>query len=67
LNEDIVVLMLLAVQKDNLNLQLSVKAALNRALPHIGSKVKHMVRECLFPFPNVWASVDHDTCLMMLD
>jgi len=52
LNEDIVALMLLAVQRNNL--RLSVKAALDRALPHTGSKVEDIVRECLFPFPFIW-------------
>jgi hypothetical protein len=52
LNQDIIALMLFAVQKDNV--QLSVKAALNRALPHTGSDVKLIVRKCLYPFPYIW-------------
>ncbi|KAN0129487.1 hypothetical protein V8E53_012669 [Lactarius tabidus] len=56
LNEDIVALMLLALQRDNL--ELSVKIALNRALSKAGSGVEDIVRECLIPFPYLWASVD---------
>ncbi|KAN0137602.1 hypothetical protein V8E53_004653 [Lactarius tabidus] len=58
LNEDAITLMLLAVQKSNL--ELSVKMALRRScsvqrLAEIN--VKNVIRECLFPFPYIWASV----------
>jgi len=56
LNDDIVALMLLAVQRDNL--QLSVKAALKRALSYTGSEVDHIVRKCLYCFPYIYVSVD---------
>ncbi|KAH9053749.1 hypothetical protein EDB87DRAFT_166464 [Lactarius vividus] len=49
LNDDIVELMLLAVQKGNLTL--SVKTALKRVRRHINSK--DIVRECLIPFPYI--------------
>jgi len=58
LNEDIVAMMLLAVQRDNL--QLSVKTALKCTLPHTqaGSEIKlvdyDIVRGCLFSFPYIW-------------
>ncbi|KAH9012521.1 hypothetical protein EDB84DRAFT_1405589, partial [Lactarius hengduanensis] len=58
LNEDTVALMLLTVQKGNL--QLSVKMALNRVLSGAGFKVEgteRMVGECLFAFPFIWVSV----------
>ncbi|KAI9457350.1 hypothetical protein BJY52DRAFT_1273154 [Lactarius psammicola] len=57
LNEDIVALMLLAVQR--VNLELSVKVALNRVHSGAGFKdkdTKRIVRECLIPFPYIWAS-----------
>ncbi|KAF8264582.1 hypothetical protein EI94DRAFT_1686266 [Lactarius quietus] len=51
LNEDIVALMLLAVQKGNLGW--SVKIALNCA--HLqGFEVERVVRECLVLFPYIW-------------
>ncbi|KAN0137608.1 hypothetical protein V8E53_004659 [Lactarius tabidus] len=58
LNEDAITLMLLAVQKGNL--ELSVKIALSRScsvqrLAEIN--VKNVIRECLIAFPYVWASV----------
>ncbi|KAH9171782.1 hypothetical protein EDB89DRAFT_1047864 [Lactarius sanguifluus] len=55
LNEDTVALMLLTVQKGNL--QLSVKMALNRVLSDGGFKVEgteRIVRECLLAFPFIW-------------
>ncbi|KAI9429323.1 hypothetical protein H4582DRAFT_2151539, partial [Lactarius indigo] len=52
LNDDIVGLMLLAVQ--NGNLALSVKEALRRTGSHHDMGVKKMVRECLIPFPHIW-------------
>ncbi|KAI9452691.1 hypothetical protein BJY52DRAFT_1418599 [Lactarius psammicola] len=72
LDEDIVALMLLAVQRNNL--ELSVKIALNRV--HSGAVFeargkKGVVQECLISFPYIWASIDKvlmcGTCLMMLD
>ncbi|KAH8977024.1 hypothetical protein EDB86DRAFT_1350778 [Lactarius hatsudake] len=54
LNEDIVGLMLLAVQRDNLGL--CVKTALNRVHTRTGTEVKHTVRECLTSFPYIWVS-----------
>jgi len=64
LNEDMVALMLLAVQRDNL--QWSVKAALDRALPHTGSEVRHIVGECLFPFPYIWFFFNVIGCCALL-
>ncbi|KAN0128891.1 hypothetical protein V8E53_013264 [Lactarius tabidus] len=55
LNEDTVALMLLAVQKDNL--ELSVKIALRRVHRLTEFNVKDIIRECVFPFPYIWASV----------
>ncbi|KAH9164989.1 hypothetical protein EDB89DRAFT_1892434, partial [Lactarius sanguifluus] len=52
LNDDIVELMLLAVQRGNL--ELSVKIALKRVFSHTGMDAKGIVRECLFPFPYIW-------------
>jgi predicted GTPase len=54
LNEDVVTLMLIAVQRGNL--ELSVKRALN-CVTSIDVKVKHkddIVRECLRQFPHIW-------------
>jgi len=56
LNNDVVALMLLVVQRDNL--QLSVKAALNSALSYTGPEVNHIVRQCLFQFPYLWLVSD---------
>ncbi|KAH9059281.1 hypothetical protein EDB87DRAFT_777548 [Lactarius vividus] len=50
LNDDVVGLMLLDVQRSNLNL--SVKTALKRVSSYSGSE--DIVRECLIPFPYVW-------------
>ncbi|SRR6266404_3303195 len=76
LNKDAVVLMLVAVQKDNLGL--SVNLALERSVLQFrrtvsrnliklfrvyssgginGLDAEMIVRECLFPFPYLWASV----------
>ncbi|KAN0129982.1 hypothetical protein V8E53_012136 [Lactarius tabidus] len=57
LNEDAVALMLLAVQKGNLDL--SVKMALSRCSVHRLTEfnVEVVIRECLVPFPYIWASV----------
>ncbi|KAH9028974.1 hypothetical protein EDB85DRAFT_1570710 [Lactarius pseudohatsudake] len=55
LNDDIIGLMFLAVQKGNL--ELSVKVALKRVRSHTGSSntgIKDIVRECLFAFPYIW-------------
>ncbi|KAH9018570.1 hypothetical protein EDB84DRAFT_1442363 [Lactarius hengduanensis] len=72
LNEDTVALMLLTVQKGNL--QLSVKMALNRVLSGAGFKVEgteRIVRECLVVFPFIWVSVGRVlicmTCFIMPD
>ncbi|KAN0126343.1 hypothetical protein V8E53_015132 [Lactarius tabidus] len=54
LNEDAVVLMLLAVQKSNLDL--SVKIALSRVHRLTGFNIKLVIRECLISFPYIWAS-----------
>ncbi|KAH8987752.1 hypothetical protein EDB86DRAFT_3245679 [Lactarius hatsudake] len=59
LNEDTVALMLLTVQKGNL--QLSVKMALNSVLSGAGFKVEgteRIVGECLFAFPYIWSGCD---------
>jgi len=55
LNDDVVTLMLLAVQRGNL--ELSVKLALDRVHPHARfgvRRAKIIVRECLYPFPYFW-------------
>ncbi|KAH8986641.1 hypothetical protein EDB86DRAFT_3082693 [Lactarius hatsudake] len=52
LNDNIVGLMLLAVQRGNL--ELSVKRALKRVRSRTGTDVENIVRECLFPFPYIW-------------
>ncbi|KAH8983563.1 hypothetical protein EDB86DRAFT_3050225 [Lactarius hatsudake] len=56
LNDDTAAVMLLVVQKDNLNL--SVKTALKRVLSGAGFRVngaaERIVRECLFAFPFIW-------------
>ncbi|KAH9161826.1 hypothetical protein EDB89DRAFT_2104688 [Lactarius sanguifluus] len=49
LNDDVVGLMLLAVQRGNV--KLSVKRALNRVRPHTGSD--RIVLDCLVPFPYI--------------
>jgi hypothetical protein len=60
LNEDIVALMLLALQRDNL--EFSVKIALNRVHSRTEFdkefEIKDIFRECLVPFPYIWASVN---------
>ncbi|KAN0132940.1 hypothetical protein V8E53_009305 [Lactarius tabidus] len=66
LNEDAVALMLLAVQKGNLDL--SVKIALSRVDRLTEFNVKVLIRECLIRFPYIWASVTElqlmtDVCL----
>ncbi|KAN0137762.1 hypothetical protein V8E53_004246 [Lactarius tabidus] len=69
LNDDVVTLMLLAVQRDSL--EFSVKIALNRAHSLAAFEVKRIVRECLIPFPYIWASADNvltcGACLMNHD
>ncbi|KAH9010230.1 hypothetical protein EDB84DRAFT_1425330, partial [Lactarius hengduanensis] len=52
LNDDMVGLMLLAVQRGNL--ELSVKRALKRVRSRTGMDAKYIVRECLFRFPYIW-------------
>ncbi|KAN0137575.1 hypothetical protein V8E53_004626, partial [Lactarius tabidus] len=54
LNEDGITLMLLAVQKGNL--ELSVKMALRRVQRLAEINVKNVIRECLIAFPYIWAS-----------
>ncbi|KAH9054703.1 hypothetical protein EDB87DRAFT_1426102 [Lactarius vividus] len=54
LNDDVVGLMLLAVQRGNL--ELSVKIALNRLRSSTSTKTKDMVRECVVVFPYIWVS-----------
>ncbi|KAF8266550.1 hypothetical protein EI94DRAFT_180650 [Lactarius quietus] len=49
LNEDTVALMLLAVQRGNI--ELSVKTALSRMTEF---EVDNVIRECLIPFPYIW-------------
>ncbi|KAF8263335.1 hypothetical protein EI94DRAFT_1665623 [Lactarius quietus] len=52
LNEDAVLLMLLAVQRGNM--ELSVKAALSRVHRLAESNGETVIRECLIPFPYIW-------------
>jgi len=52
LNEDAVALMLLAVQRGNI--ELSVKTALSRVHRITGFEVEQVIRECLIPFPYIW-------------
>ncbi|KAF8257323.1 hypothetical protein EI94DRAFT_1709234 [Lactarius quietus] len=59
LNDDVVSLMLLAVQRSNL--ELSVKTSLNSVHSCAGFEVKRTVRECLGPFPYLWASLPYLT------
>jgi hypothetical protein len=54
LNEDTVALMLLTVQRGNL--ELSVKTALSR-VSTAGLDVKKVIRECLVPFPYIWLNL----------
>ncbi|KAN0131070.1 hypothetical protein V8E53_011203 [Lactarius tabidus] len=53
LNDDTVTLMLLAVQRGNL--ELSVKTALSRVHHKAGLNVKQVIRDCLVSFPYIWA------------
>ncbi|KAH9020086.1 hypothetical protein EDB85DRAFT_538423 [Lactarius pseudohatsudake] len=52
LNDDIVGLMLLAVQR--VNLELSVKTALNRVHSRASTEMKDIVWQCLVSFPYIW-------------
>ncbi|KAF8256609.1 hypothetical protein EI94DRAFT_290326 [Lactarius quietus] len=52
LNEDTVALMLLAVQRGNIDL--SVNTALNRVHRLTGFEVEEVIRECLIAFPYIW-------------
>ncbi|KAN0134543.1 hypothetical protein V8E53_007689 [Lactarius tabidus] len=54
LDKDTVALMLLAVQRGNL--ELSVKVALNKVYSGAEFKVKDIVQECLHSFPHLWVS-----------
>ncbi|KAF8257252.1 hypothetical protein EI94DRAFT_1759688 [Lactarius quietus] len=55
LNEDTVALMLLAVQRGNI--EFSVKTSLSRVHRLTGFEVEQVIRACLAPFPYLWASV----------
>jgi len=52
LNENAVMLMLLAVQKGNV--ELSVKTAWRRVHNLVTFEVEDVIKECLFPFPYIW-------------
>ncbi|KAI9438898.1 hypothetical protein H4582DRAFT_100863 [Lactarius indigo] len=56
LNDDIVGLMLLAVQRGNL--EFGVKAALKRVRSHNSTKVEDIIQECLWAFPRIWVSIN---------
>ncbi|KAN0131255.1 hypothetical protein V8E53_010959 [Lactarius tabidus] len=64
LNEETVALMLLAVQRRNL--EFSVKAALRRVHKKAGLNarlnVKEVIQECLVLFPYIWASPADNAC-----
>ncbi|KAN0136631.1 hypothetical protein V8E53_005678 [Lactarius tabidus] len=59
LNEDAVALMLLAVQKSNL--ELSVKMALSRVNRLAVFNVRDVIRQCLIAFPYIWDGASHVT------
>ncbi|KAN0140823.1 hypothetical protein V8E53_001267 [Lactarius tabidus] len=63
LNEDAVALMLLTVQKSNL--ELSVNMALRRCSVYRHAKfdVKDVIKQCLFPFPYIWVRCEWLWCL----
>ncbi|KAF5348792.1 hypothetical protein D9756_009849 [Leucocoprinus leucothites] len=52
LNDNVVTLMLVAVQRSNV--ELSVKLAVERTLPHLRSDAEDVVEKCLGPFPYIW-------------
>jgi len=52
LNEDAVMLMLLAVQRGNV--ELSVKTAWRRVHCLVTFEIEHVIQECLFAFPYTW-------------
>jgi len=52
LNEDAIMLMLLAVQRGNV--ELSVKTAWRRVRRFATFEVEHVIKECLFAFPYIW-------------
>jgi hypothetical protein len=54
LNDDVVTLMLVTVQRSNL--ELSVKLAVQRTYPHFGRDAKDIVKKCLRSFPYLWVS-----------
>ncbi|KAF8261830.1 hypothetical protein EI94DRAFT_1705227 [Lactarius quietus] len=58
LEDDVVALMLLAVQKGNI--ELSIKTALSRVYAQPGSEVEHVVRRCLIPFPWIWGLLEEE-------
>ncbi|KAF8267461.1 hypothetical protein EI94DRAFT_1730396 [Lactarius quietus] len=61
LNEDTVVLMLLAVQMGNI--ELSVKTALSHVHRVAKSEVKSVIQKCIIPFPYIWAKCEWLWCL----
>ncbi|KAN0129103.1 hypothetical protein V8E53_013099 [Lactarius tabidus] len=67
LNEDAVALMLLAVQKGNL--ELSVKMALSRCSVRrlVEFNIKDVIRECLIPFPYIWAMLHILHCKLFIN
>ncbi|KAF8257267.1 hypothetical protein EI94DRAFT_1759526 [Lactarius quietus] len=56
LNEDTVALMLLAVQRGNI--EFSVKTSLSRVHRLTGFEVEQVIRACLAPFPYLWANCE---------
>jgi len=52
LNQDAITLMLLSLQKDNV--ELSVKTAWRCVHCLVTFEVEHVIRECLFAFPYIW-------------
>ncbi|KAF5345228.1 hypothetical protein D9756_011487 [Leucocoprinus leucothites] len=55
LNDNVVTLMLVAVQRSNV--KLSVKLAVERTLPHLRSDAEDVVEKCLRPFPYIWLAL----------
>ncbi|PPQ94589.1 hypothetical protein CVT25_011902 [Psilocybe cyanescens] len=54
LNEDVVTLMIISVQRNNL--ELSVKVAVEHVLAYVGHSKEFIVKQCLIPFPHIWPS-----------
>lgn len=68
LNDDVVTLMLLAVQRSNV--ELSVKLAVTRVHPHFGGDAddfRELVKTCLTVFPYLWLYCDDDDNFFDLD